>query len=165
MTQPIHQTKKRVADGKGKMSAQGELPVKLLVAMTGKASAAKTASGDEPAFAYIASLPQPQRGIAERVDALAANTLPNLQRAVKWGMAYYGVGGGWCFSSGAFGRHVKLMFIRGTEIKPEPPVTPIGMGKSTRGVELASEDDLDEHQVASWMKQAAANPFVGGKKR
>jgi hypothetical protein len=55
------------------------------------------------------------------------------------------------------------MFIRGTEIKPEPPVTPIGMGKSTRGVELASVDDLDEHQVASWMKQAAANPFVGGE--
>lgn len=50
-------------------------------------------------------------------------------------MAYYGVGGGWCFSSGAFAGHVKLMFIRGTEIEPEPPVTPTGMGKSTRGVE------------------------------
>ena len=148
-----------------KTDAQGQTGAKLLVSMTGKASAAKTAEGDEPVFAYIASLPQPQRSIAERIDALAANTLPNLKRAVKWGMAYYGVGGGWCFSSGAFAGHVKLMFIRGTEIKPEPPVTPIGMGKSTRGVELASVDDLDEHQVASWMKQAAANPFVGGKKR
>ena len=103
--------------------------------------------------------------IAERIDALAAKTLPDLQRAVKWGMAYYGVDGGWCFSSGAFVGHVKLMFIRGTEIKPEPPVTPIGMGKSTRGVEPASVDDLDERQAASWMKQAAAMPFVGGKKR
>ena len=148
-----------------KPDAKGQTGTKLLVAMTGKASAAKAAAGDKPVFAYIASLPQPQRSIAERVDALAANTLPNLQRAVKWGMAYYGVGGGWCFSSGAFAGHVKLMFIRGTEIKPEPPVTPIGMGKSTRGVELASVDDLDEHQVASWMRQAAANPFVGGKKR
>ena len=133
--------------------------------MTGKASAAKAAEGDEPVFAYLASLPQPQRSIAERVDALAASTIPNLQRAVKWGMAYYGVAGGWCFSSGAFVGHVKLMFIRGTEIKPEPPVTPIGMGKSTRGVELVSVDDLDEHQVASWMKQASANPFFGAKKR
>ncbi len=109
--------------------------------MTGKASPAKAAEGDEPVFAYIASLPQPQRGIAERIDGLAAKTLPDLQRAVKWGMAYYGVGGGWCFSSGAFVGHVKLMFIRGTEIEPEPPVTPVGMGKSTRGVELASVDD------------------------
>jgi hypothetical protein len=63
--------------------------------MTGKASSAKAAEGDEPVFAYIASLPQPQRGVAERIDALAAKTLPDLQRAVKWGMAYYGVGGGW----------------------------------------------------------------------
>ena len=81
--------------------------------MTGKASAAKTATGDEPVFAYIASLPHPQRGIAERIDALAAKRLPGIQRAVKWGMAYVGVDGGWCFSSGAPAGHVKLMmFIR-----------------------------------------------------
>ena len=146
-------------------TAKGAKTAKLLVAMTGKASAAKAAEGDEPVFAYIASLPQPQRGIADRIDALAAKTLPGLQRAVKWGMAYYGVDGGWCFTSGGFVGHVKLMFIRGTEIKPEPPVTPIGMGKSTRGVEPTSVDDLDERQVASWMKQAAAIPFFGAKKR
>ena len=40
---------------------QGQTGTKLLVAMTGKASAAKAAEGDEPVFAYIASLPQPQR--------------------------------------------------------------------------------------------------------
>jgi hypothetical protein len=145
--------------------AQGEGNTPLLVAMTGKASPAKPAEGDKPVFAYIATLPQPQRSIAERVDTLASNSLPELQRAVKWGMAYYGVGGGWCFSSGAFVGHLKLMFIRGNELEPEPPVTPIGMGKSTRGVELASLDDLDEPQVICWMKQAAENPFFGAKKR
>ncbi len=144
---------------------QGTAATKLLVAMTGKASAAKTAEGDAPVFAYIANLPQPQRSIAERVDALAARTLPNLQRAVKWGMAYYGVDGGWCFTSGAFVGHLKLMFIRGTELEPEPPVAPIGMGKATRGLELTALDELDEPQVVAWIKQAAAKPFFGGKKR
>ena len=139
--------------------------MKLLTAMTGKASPAKAQEGDEPVFAYIASLPKLQRAVAERIDALAATTLPDLRRAVKWGMAYYGVEGGWCFSSGAFVGHVKLMFIRGTDLKPEPPVTPIGMGKSTRGVELRSVKDLDERQVKSWMKQAASMPFVGGRKK
>lgn len=134
-------------------------------AMTGRASPAKAAVGDKPVFAYIASLPQPQRGIAERVDALAAKTLPGLQRSVKWGMSYYGVGDGWCFSCGGFARHVKLMFINGTNLDPVPPVTPVGMGKSTRGVELESVDDLDERQVAAWMKQVASAPGVGGKKR
>lgn len=134
-------------------------------AMTGRASPAKAALGDRPVFAYIASLPQPQRGIAERVDALAARTLPGLQRSVKWGMAYYGVGDGWCFSSGGFAGHVKLMFINGVALTPVPPVTPIGMGKSTRGVELKSVKDIDERQIADWMTQVAAVPGAGRKKR
>ncbi len=46
-----------------------------------------------------------------------------------------------------------------------PPVTPVGMGKATRGVELASLDDLDEPQIAAWMKQVTSVPGLGGKKR
>ncbi len=163
----LHSRSEMTAHSKArrKPNRKNTTATKLLVAMTGKASAAKAAEGDEPVFAYIASLPQPQRAIAERIDALAAKTVPRLQRAVKWGMAYYGVDGGWCFTSGAFVGHVKLMFIRGTELEPEPPTTPIGMGKATRGIELASVDDLDERQAAAWMKQAAANPFYGAKQR
>jgi hypothetical protein len=131
--------------------------------VTGKASPAKAAVGDKPVFAYIASLPQPQRGIAECIDALAAKTLPGLQRSVKWGMSYYGVGDGWCFCCGGFAGHVKLMFVNGVTLTPVPPVTPVAMGKSTRGVELESVDDLDERQIAAWMKQVAAVPGVGGE--
>jgi hypothetical protein len=121
--------------------------------MTGKASPSKAAVGDKPVFAYIASLPQPQRSIAEAVDALAGKTLPQLQRAVKWGMAYYGVG-------------VKLMFINGaTLLDPVPPITPIGMGKATRGVELKTLDDLDTNQVAAWMTQITSVPGLGGIRR
>ncbi|HET7473335.1 MAG TPA: DUF1801 domain-containing protein [Candidatus Limnocylindrales bacterium] len=133
----------------------------LPAAMTGRASPAKAAVGDRPVFDYIASLPEPQRSIAERVDALAAATLPNLERSVKWGIAWYGVGDGWCFACGGFAGHVKLVFGRGTSLTPEPPMTPIGMGKTSRGVELQSPDDLDADQVASWMRQAAAIPGFG----
>jgi hypothetical protein len=133
-------------------------------AMTGRASPAKAAVGDKPVFAYIASLPQPQRGIAEAVDALAARTLAELERSVKWGMAYYGVGDGWCFSCGGFAGHVKLMFVNGAALEPVPPVTPVGMGRSTRGVELESVDDVDEEQIASWMTQITSVPGLGGKK-
>lgn len=152
--------------GKGGASrpprADAALPDSML---TGKASAAKAADGDKPVFAYIASLPQPQRAIAERVDALAARTLPGLQRSVKWGMSYYGVGDGWCFCCGGFAKHVKLMFVNGAMLTPVPRVTPVAMGKSTRGVELESVESLDEHQAAAWMKQVAAMPGVGRKKR
>ena len=144
---------------------RGRPNAKLKKAMTGKASPAKAAAGDKPVFEYIASLPQPQRAIAERIDALAAKTLPGLQRAVKWGMAYYGVEGGWCFSCGAFVGHVKVMFIKGTDLKPEPPVTPVAMGKATRGAELKTLAELDEKQLAAWMKQAATMPFASAAKK
>src|SRR3954447_12833097 len=142
-------------------AAQSEVLNTLPVAMTGRASPAKAAVGDKPVFAYISSLPEPQRSIAERVDALAAKTLPNLQRSVKWGMAWYGVGDGWCFSCVGFEGHVKLTFGHGTSLNPVPPVTPIGMGKASRGVELQSVDDIDEAQLAAWMRQAAALPGFG----
>lgn len=148
--------------GVAKGKAGTTLPESMV---TGKASPAKAAVGDEPVFDYIASLPQPQRGLAERIDALAAKALPGLQRSVKWGMAYYGVGDGWCFCCGGFSNHVKLMFVNGAALEPVPPVTPVAMGKSTRGVELESVDDLDERQVAAWMRQVAALPGVGRKKR
>jgi hypothetical protein len=147
-------------------AVKGKAATTLKTSMaTGKASPAKAAVGNEPVFAYIGSLPEPQRGIAERVDALAARTLPGLQRAVKWGMAYYGVGNGWCFSCGGFAGHVKLMFVNGAALNPVPPVTPIAMGKATRGVELTAAVELDEPQIAAWMLQVAALPGAGGKKR
>ncbi len=143
-------------------SATMKLPESMV---TGKASSAKAAEGDKPVHDYIASLPQPQRGIAESVDALAAKTLPNLQRSVKWGMSYYGVGDGWCFCCGGFADHVKLMFINGVVLVPVPPITPVAMGKSTRGVELRSVDEIDKRQIVAWMKQIAALPGVGRKKK
>ena len=145
-------------------ATQGNVLTTLPAAMTSRASPAKAAVGDEPVFAYISSLPQPQRSIAERVDALAAKTLPALQRSVKWGMAWYGVGDGWCFACGGFAGHVKLTF-GGTALTPVPPVAPIGIGKGSRGVDLASVDDLDERQLASWIIQATAMHGFGGKKR
>jgi hypothetical protein len=159
---PSRKTAKASKSAARKPAGRTTLPDSMLA---GKASPAKAADGDTPVFAYIASLPQPQRGIAERVDALAARTLPGLQRSVKWGMAYYGVGDGWCFCCGGFAGHVKLMFINGTALTPVPPVTPVAMGKATRGVELRSADELDQRQIAAWMKQVAALPGVGGKKR
>jgi hypothetical protein len=133
--------------------------------LTGKASPAKAAVGDTPVFNYIASLPQPQRGIAEAIDALAARTLPGLQRSIKWGIAFYGVGDGWYFCCGGFAGHVKVMFVNGVALEPVPPVTPVAMGKSTRGVELETVKDINARRIAAWMRQAAAMPGAGAKKR
>lgn len=145
-------------------AAQGKVarPIAGTGAKTGKVSGAKAEVGDAPVFAYIKSLPQPQRGIAQRVDAIAAKALPGLQRSVKWGMSFYGVGNGWCFSCGGFADHVKVTFLHGTALRPVPPV---GTGKYTRGVDLSRLDDVDERQLASWMRQACEHPGLGAGKK
>jgi hypothetical protein len=50
------------------------------------------------------------------------------------------------------------MFINGAALNP---VTPGGMGKSTRGVELKSVDDADERQIVAWMNEVASVPDLG----
>jgi hypothetical protein len=58
------------------------------------------------------------------------------------------------------------MFINGaTVLDPVPSVTPVAMGKTTRGVEIATRDELDENRVAAWMRQVTAVPGMGGAKR
>lgn len=53
------------------------------------------------------------------------------------------------------------MFINGSTLDPVPPVTPVAMAKSTRGVEIASAGDIDNAQVMAWMQQITAMPGVG----
>lgn len=104
---------------------------------------------DKPVADYTVALPQPHRAVAESIDAMVATTLPDLYRVVTWEMADHGVDDGWCFSSGAFVGYLKLMVINGaTQLDPGAPVTPTGMSKATRGIEIESVDNLDRARIA-----------------
>lgn len=157
-------TAKRAAAAKPtKRLANKDLPGKALPgAPFGRASKAPNAEGDAPVRAYLDSLPQPQRRIAKRVDALLEATLPGLQRCVKWGLAFYGVGNGWVISVGGFVGHVKVNFLPGHALDPVPPS---GQGKYVRGVNLVSLEDIDEGQLVAWIKQAATFAGMGARKQ
>lgn len=73
-------------------------------------------------------------------------------------MACHGVGDGWCFSCGAFAGRVMLMVINGAALDPVPFVAPVGVGSATRGVVLASVDDLDKPRVSAWMERVTSVP-------
>jgi len=142
--------------------AQGKVAKTLPGAKTGKASPAPPALGDAPVRAYIASLPAPQRAIARKFDALIGRTLPGIQRCIKWGMSFYGTDTGWFVSCGGFVDHVKITFLHGTKLVPVPPV---GTGKYTRGIDVERAADLDERQVAAWIRQASKFPGLGAGRR
>ena len=120
------------------------------------------ADGDAPVQAYIAAMPDWRRDIGKRLDALIVKNVPDVCKAVKWNSPLYGIEGqGWFLSFHTFTHYVKVAFFRGTSLRPVPPGT--SKGKETRYVDIR-EGELDEAQMARWVKQAAALPgWVSGR--
>jgi len=113
------------------------------------------ADGGAPVQAYIAAMPGWKRDIGKRLDALIVRNVPDVRKAVKWNSPFYGVEGqGWFVSFHVFTHYVKVTFFRGTSLRPIPPG---GKGKDARWIDI-HEDDLDEAQMAMWVKRAAAMP-------
>ena len=105
--------------------------------------------------AYIAAMPGWKRAIGKRLDALIVSTVPDVRKAVKWNSPFYGLEGqGWFLSFHSFTSYLKVTFFGGTSLQPPPPG---GKAKDARWIDI-HEDDLDEAQMATWVKQAAALP-------
>jgi hypothetical protein len=115
------------------------------------------ADGDAPVQSYIAAMPGWKRRLGKRLDALIARNVPGVRKAVKWNSPLYGFEGqGWFLSFHVFTRYVKVTFFRGTALRPVPPGA--SKQKNVRYLDIHEDDDLDEAQLASWVKQAAALP-------
>ena len=116
------------------------------------------ADGDAPVQAYIAAMPGWTREVGTRVDAIVTRTVPGVRKAVKWNSPFYGMeGGGWFLSFHVFTRYVKLTFFNGASLRPLPPGgTP--RSKESRWIDIHEDDAIDEAQLATWVKQAAALP-------
>jgi hypothetical protein len=131
-------------------------PVKLL--SSGNPQIAK-ADGDAPVQAYIAAMPGWKRDVGRRLDALIVRHVPKsrLRKAVKWNTPLYGVEGqGFFLGFYCFTRYVQVTFFRGTSLRPVPPKA--SKIEGTRYLAIHEGDELDEAQLATWIKQAAAVP-------
>lgn len=119
--------------------------------------------GDAPVQAYIAAMPGWKRAAGARLDALIEKSVPGVQKAVRWNSPFYGVEGqGWFASFHCFTRYIKVSFFKGAALKPPPPVG--SKDPDARYFHIHEDEDIDEEQVASWLKQAAARPgwMAGG---
>jgi len=115
------------------------------------------AEGDAPVQAYIAAMPGWKRDVGKRLDALIARTVPNVRKAVKWNSPFYGIEGqGWFLSFHVFTHYVKVTFFEGRSLRPVPPGG-AARSQDARWIDIR-EGELDEAQMAKWVKQAAALP-------
>jgi len=130
---------------------------KALVLLAGGNPQIAKADGNAPVQAYIAAMPGWKRAIGKRLDKLIVRNVPDVRKAVKWNSPFYGVEGqGWFLSFHVFTRYVKVTFFRGTSLKPVPPGA--SKHKDVRYLDIHEDDELDETQMAAWVKQAAALP-------
>lgn len=157
------------AGAKAKPGAREAKPIKVrkgkkvAVLLSGGNPQIAKADGDAPVQAYIAAMPGWKRDLGKRLDALIVRTVPNVRKAVKWNSPLYGIEGqGWFLSFYVFTHYVKVTFFRGTSLRPVPPGP--SKHKDVRYIDIHEDDELDEAQMAAWVKQAAALPgWVPGR--
>jgi hypothetical protein len=145
----------------GKTSKQSEKVAKRAAAepilLAGGNPRIAKADGDAPVQAYIAAMPGWKREVGRRLDALIARTVPGVRKAVKWNSPLYGVEGqGWFLGIHCFTSYVKVAFFRGTSLRPVPSGE--SKSKDTRYLDIHEDDQLDEAQLATWVKQASQLP-------
>lgn len=115
------------------------------------------ADGDAPVQAYIAAMPGWKRDVGRHLDALIERTVPGVRKAVRWNSPFYGVAGqGWFLSYHCFTKYVKVVFLRGTSLRPLPPVG--SKDPNARYFHIHENDQFEERLVASWIRQASELP-------
>ena len=113
--------------------------------------------GDGPVQAYIAAMPGWKSDMGSRLDALIEKTVPGVYKAVKWNSPFYGIeGDGWFLGLHCFNTYIKLAFFRGTLLDPMPPVA--SKTAEARYLHIHEGEDLDEGQLADWIRQASKIP-------
>ena len=115
------------------------------------------ADGDAPVQAYLAAMPGWKRDVGHRLDAFIVRTVPNVRKAVKWNSPFYGIEcQGWFLGFHCITKYVKVTFFSGMSLRPVPPGE--SKQKDVRYLDIYEDDQLDEAQMATWVKQAAALP-------
>jgi len=115
------------------------------------------ADGDAPVQAYLVAMPGWKRDVGHRLDVLVMRIVPNVRKAVRWNTPFYGIDGqGWFLAFHCCTKYIKVTFFRGTSLQPVPPVE--SKHKEVRYVHIHEGDKIEEEQLVSWIRQAAALP-------
>lgn len=145
-----------IAKAKAKAKPAKQAGDKVVLLSGGNPQIAK-GYGDEPVQAYIAAMPDWKKAIGKRVDALVTKHVPKVHKAVKWNSPFYGMElDAWFLSLHCFTKFVRLTFFRGSSLKSPP--TGLSKYPNVRYFDIREDDNPDDAQLVSWIKQAAALP-------
>ncbi len=114
-------------------------------------------AGEAPIQAYIAAMPGWKSDVGQRIDDIIRQTVPGVQKAVKWNSPLYGMDGQtWFLSLHCMTKYIKVAFLSGASLSPMPPVG--SKHPHVRYLHIAEDGPFDEKQFAAWVKQASKLP-------
>ena len=94
--------------------------------------------------------------IVTRLDELIRATHSDLQFAVKWKKAYYGLADvGWMMEMVAYDVSVNVVFFGGADFDPPPP---LGTVDRSRYVKLKTLEEAQAPEVLDWIEQSGRVP-------
>jgi hypothetical protein len=94
--------------------------------------------------------------IVQALDELVRETIPNLQCAIKWRKAYYGLPElGWVMELVAYDVSVNLVFLGGADFDSPPPLGDTGR---SRYVKVRTLEEAREPAIREWIEQAGGVP-------
>lgn len=92
--------------------------------------------------------------IVDHLDRQIREAIPDLEYAVKWKKAYYGLARrGWIIEMVAYDVSVNLVFFAGAKFDPRPP-----QGEGSRYVKIRTLEEARAPEVKAWIEQAARYP-------
>ncbi len=90
--------------------------------------------------------------LVKGLDELVCETIPELQYAVKWKKAYYGLPSqGWIIEMVAYDVSANVVFFGGADLDPPPPLGTVGR---SRYVKLKTLEESQRLLMRKWIEQA-----------
>ncbi len=91
--------------------------------------------------------------VVRQLGEAIREAIPDLQYAVKWKKAYYGLPDvGWILEMVAYDVSVNLVFFGGADFDPPPP---LGTNDRSRYVKLKTLEEAEDPLIRTWIDQAA----------
>ena len=94
--------------------------------------------------------------IVTRLDERIRETHSDVQFAVKWKKAYYGLPDiGWMIEMVSYDVSVNVVFFGGADFDPPPP---LGDADRSRFIKLKTMDEVEQPELKLWIDQAGHVP-------
>lgn len=135
-------------------------------------------TGEESVKAWIGGIKPEHGSMAQRVDSLIKEIIPDIKCTTKWhkpsqplGVPFYGISAkGWIIAMWSFKNEFSVGFIAGTLLTPQPDVVKMSgpwnrnSEIKARRVDIRDESEFNENQLRSWIEQASQLPGWGNIK-